>query len=115
MDKKDTLTFLWNEFDLRQQHYWRIFGKLVLAFPLSAFVLSLFSSWLLGAESQRLRMVKQKYDELSDQGVPRMPRDTWWERRLAMRLGSSIAMLFGVGLTAFSVLNAFVLWAYPIK
>jgi hypothetical protein len=39
-------------------------GKLVLVFPVVGILLSLACCWFLGAEYQRLRMVRQKYDEL---------------------------------------------------
>ena len=140
MERKDILSFLWDEYQLRQQHYWSTFnrfglaivtinivpyvkpdilaplGSLALVFPFTSLVLSIVSTWLLGAEYQRLRMVRQKYDELlgEDGKIPRMPLKTWRDRRVATPIGSLIAIMFGLGFTAFSLLNAVVLWLYFI-
>lgn len=139
MDTEMIVGFLWKEFELRQQHYWETFdrlgltivainivpyikpdirellGKLVLVFPISSFALSLFSSWLLGAEYQRLRMVYKKYEELLGEEIPRMPLNSWWQRLFAKPIGLKIAIFFGIGLSSFSLASAFVLWIYLIK
>ena len=140
MDNKDILSFLWDEFQLRQRHYWRSFnrfglaivainvvpyvkpdilaplGSFVLIFPFTSLVLSIVSTWLLAAEYQRLRMVYQKYDELLSEEckIPRMPLTTWWERRVAEHIGSSISILFGVGFSAFSLVSAVALWLWLV-
>jgi hypothetical protein len=125
-------------FELRQQHYWKTFdrlglvivainivpyvkpdirvllGKLVLAFPIASLALSLFSSWLLGAEYQRLRMVYKQYERILGPEIPRMPRDRWWEKLCANPIGLRIALFFGAGLSSFSLASAFFLWKFLI-
>jgi hypothetical protein len=138
MDEKDVLSFLWKEYEVRQRHYWSVFerfslaivainiapyvnsdlrclGKIILLFPCAAFLLTLLSSWLLGAEYQRLRMVYKAYEEKLPAKIPRMPLGTWLERLVAKPIGSKIAGFFGIGLSAFSLLSVYVLWKHVIR
>ena len=136
---KDAATIRWEEFTLRQQHYWSSFhrfalaiitinvvpyvkpelstqlGTLVIVFPFTAFLLSLATTWLLHAEYQRLQMVRQCYDALlrGVAPIPPMPRERWWQRLAAFPIGLVTSLLFGVGFTFFSVLNGIVLIFYP--
>ena len=91
-------------------------GGFVLVFPFTALVLSIVGTWLLGAEYQRLRMVYQKYYKLlrEECEIPRMPLGTWWERRVAQRIGSAVSIMFGVGFSAFSFASGVVLLLYPM-
>ncbi len=138
--EEQVLQALWDEYELRQTHYWSSFnrfalailtvsvipyvkpdlasmlGKLVAVFPVVSLLISLASSWLLGAEYQRLRMVRQKYDELlgSKYQIPRMPRDTVWERLVALRIGTATSVMFGIGFVLLSLINLIVLLAIPL-
>ena len=127
---------LWEEYKLRQTHYWSSFnryalavitisvipyvkldivqplGKMVLVFPVIGVLLSLACCWVLGAEYQRLRMVRQKYDELLTKRYepPRMPQDGKWDRLVAHRIGKVTSLTFGFGLSVFEVVNALLLF-----
>jgi hypothetical protein len=126
---------LWEEYKLRQTHYWSSFNRyalsvitisvipyvkpdvvkpldeLVLVFPVVGILLSLACCWLLGAEYQRLRMVRQKYDELLTKRFQptRMPQDGLWDRLVAHRIGKFTSLVFGLGLSIFEVVNALLL------
>ena len=140
MDEKDILSRLWEEVRLRQDHYWSSFnrfalaiitinvvpyvkpelggqlGGLVVAFPATSVLISLVCTWLLGAEYQRLRMVRNAYDERFSKicEIPRMPLDTPWHRLVARRIGSATSVLFGIGFTALSLANVVALLLFPV-
>lgn len=131
----DATRLLWDEYKLRQTHYWGSFnryaltiitisvipyikpdlveplGMMVLVFPAVGLMLSLACCWLLGAEYQRLRMVRERYDELlTDQfQPPRMPIEGLWNRLVAQRIGNVTSLMFGLGLSLFEVVNSLLL------
>lgn len=139
MDEKDILSRLWEEIKLRQEHYWSSFnrfalviitinivpylrpelvgqlGHLILAFPITSLLISSVCTWLLGAEYQRLRMVRNAYDERIQRlcEIPRMPRRTVWDRIVAKRIGSATSVLWGIGFIALSLINLVILLTYP--
>ena len=140
MDESEVLGRLWEEYKLRQEHYWSSFNRfgfaivtinivpylmpdlitqldtMIALFPASASLLSLVCTVYLGSEYQRLRMVRKAYDDrfLLFGEIPRMPLETWWERLVARRIGSATTVLFGIGLTLFSILNLWALLKLPI-
>lgn len=89
----------------------------MLALPITAFIIALLCTWYLGAEDQRLRMVRSAYYKtLSDDCViPRMPTTNWWEKLIAIRIGTAITVIFGLCLTILSFINAVFLWFYHTK
>ena len=102
MEDKDILACLWEEVKVRQEHYWSSFnrfalaiitinvvpyvkpelggqlGLIVVAFPATSILISLVCTWFLGSEYQRLRMVRNAYDERFNKicPIPRMPLTT---------------------------------------
>jgi hypothetical protein len=79
-------------------------GRLVLVFQVAAFVIALACTWLLGAEYQRLLMVRKKYEELgSAYEIPRLPLETFWQRLVAKPIGTASSIMFGVGFTLLSI------------
>src|SRR5262245_33044349 len=87
-EEKEAIKYIWDDFKMRQAHCWATFnrnalaiitilivpylkpdimkplGRAVLIFPIVGLILSLVSTWLLGAEYQRLRAVKELYERL---------------------------------------------------
>ena len=140
MKDDEAIKLLWEEYKLRQTHYWSSFnrfalsiltisvipyikpdivkplGKVIVVFPIVAFILSIGCTWLLSAEYQRLRMVREKYDELLTpefQPSP-MPRETFWEKIVEKRIGITTSLMFGLGFTFLSLINTIVLLYIPI-
>ncbi len=135
MDQEQAANLLFDEYKTLREHFWsslnryglailtvsaipyvqpsiaKPLGKLIAFFPVAAFLLSLASTWLLGAEYQRLRMVRERYLELltSQYEPPKMPRDTWWQRLVAHRIGTTTSVIFGLGFTILSIINLVVL------
>jgi hypothetical protein len=67
----------------------------LIGFPSVAFILSVFSAWLLGAEQRRFAMVNTKYDEMRQNfAPPRMPRRTKVDRLFARPIGNSIIWVY---------------------
>ena len=138
MEDNAILACLWEEIKLRQEHYWSSFnrfavaiitinvvpyvqpdlvgtlGSIVLAFPIVSLAMATVCTWFLGAEYQRLRMVRNAYDDRIAKhcSVPRMPRKTLWDRLVAKRIGSATSILWGVGLAGLSVINLLILSMY---
>lgn len=135
MDRNDTLNHLWEEIKFRQEHYWSSFnkfglvnitvmvipfirpeivellGKAVIIFPSISLILSCICMWYLAAEYQRLRMVRRKYEEIlsEDCMIPRMPRETRWERMIAARIGSRTSTIWGFSFIFASVSTIIIL------
>ncbi|MEA3224395.1 MAG: hypothetical protein U9Q07_00475, partial [Planctomycetota bacterium] len=88
-----------------------ILGGLVVVFPFSTFLIALLATWLLGAEYQRMSMIRMKYDELlgPTYEIPRMPNETRRQKIVAFRIGSILSLLFGIGFTLLSLVNLAVL------
>ncbi len=130
---------LWEDLKFRQSHYWASFhrfslaiilidiapyirpeiveplGKMIFIFPLTALVISIVCTWYLGAEYQRLDMVRAAYQKILDYDklVPKMPLDNKWNKIVAIRMGATTSVAFGVGFSVASVVNFVVLWSYP--
>ncbi len=141
MEEKDILACLWQEVKLRQEHYWSSFnrfalaiitinivpylkpelgdqlGRLIAVLPATSVLISLVCTWLLGSEYQRLRMVRNAYDDRVNRicSIPRMPLDTWLERLVARRIGSWTSVLFGIGFTALSLANIAAVLLFPAR
>ncbi|MCB1937305.1 MAG: hypothetical protein KDF59_15345 [Nitrosomonas sp.] len=107
---------LWKDLQFRQSHYWDSFnrfsfviilinispyirpeiaeplGKMIFAFPISALLLSVICTWYLGAEYQRLAMIRKAYQELLNYNdlVPRMPEDGVWNKLVSLEMGRTI-------------------------
>jgi hypothetical protein len=139
--KEEAIKLLWDEYKLRYRNYWSIFnrfslailtitvipyvkpdivkplGKLIIAFPFVSFFLALACSWLLGAEYQRLDMVRIKYDELiTEKYQPvKLPTETFIQRLLAKRIGTRIALMFLIGFTLISIVNFILLFYIKIN
>lgn len=133
MNKQEILRFLWEEIKLRQEQYWSSFNKFglviittsfapylwpnianeygnsVLIFPVASLVLTFVCTWYLGAEYQRLSMVRKAYEDLlfKECKIPRMPRNSLWEKLVAVRIGSTTSIIWGICFIAVSIFNLF--------
>ena len=121
MDEKQAIDLLWEEWKYRHSLFWqslfrwagavvalwvipfvkpevfRPWPRIALLFPMVAFVLSLFSAWILGAEQRRFTAVAQKYNELRKDFVPpRIPANTTWDSLFAAPLGAKVAVVYGI-------------------
>jgi hypothetical protein len=75
-----------------------------LVFSTIALLLSLASTWLLGAEYQRLRTAKEQHERLiGDEFKLLLPKDTWWQRRFGAPIGYVTILLFGFGFSLLSL------------
>lgn len=135
MEQKQAIQLLWEEWKYRHDLFWKLLFRwagavivlwvipflkpeifkfrawVALIFPAAAFILSLFSAWILGAEQGRFSMVNKKYDELRVEFLPpRMPRKTRLDRLFARRIGAGIVLLYGFGFAALSVVVGYFLW-----
>jgi hypothetical protein len=140
MDESQAIDLLWDEWKYRHALFWtflfrwagavvtlwvipflkpEIFTpvpKLALVFPALAFALTLFSTWLLGAEQRRFAMVNQKYEELRrDHRPPRMARDTFLDRLFAAPIGAGILWLYCLAFATVSFEVGFLLWHHPFR
>jgi hypothetical protein len=141
MNDEDVIKLLWQEYELRQKNYWNYFnrftlaivtisiipyvkpdvkdtlGKLIVVFPFATFLIALLAMWLLGAEYQRMSMIRKKYDELlgPKYQIPRMPEKTCWQKIVKYPIGSILSLLFGIGFTLLSLANFIVLKFYLLK
>jgi hypothetical protein len=132
---EDAIKLLWEEYKLRYSNYWGSFNRyslailtitvipyikpdnvkpleeLVIAFPVIAILLTIICSWLLGAEYQRLDMVRKKYDNLLTKKYRpvRLPKKTFIERLFAKRIGTRTTLVFFFGFLLISLINFFVL------
>lgn len=139
VSEEKILDLLWDEFKMRQQHYWRslslfavaiitlwIFpllqhevfrtiGRLILIFPVISFLVSILGGWLLGAEYQRMRPVKDEYDKrMLEQGFDRKtnyPYAKWPQKAFKPKIGNVITFVFLVALSLLSIL-VFILFLY---
>lgn len=135
LSKNEATKLLWEEYQLRYTNWWSMFnrfslailtitvipyvkpdilkplGMLIIAFPAISLLLTMVCTWLLGAEYQRLDMVRQKYDTLlTEKYQPvRLPTKTWLQRLLAKRIGTQIVLLFWAGFMLVSIANLFML------
>jgi hypothetical protein len=135
MEEKQAADLLWNEWKYRHDLFWKMLfrwgasvltlwaipflrpvvfkplPRLALLFPLMAFVLSLFSAWLLAAEQRRFGMVNQMYNELRGRFLPpRMPQETRMGKLLAAPIGATIVYIYGLGLGLLSLVVGWALW-----
>ena len=135
MDDKQAADLLWQEWKYRHDLFWKSlfrwagavltlwiipfvkpevfkpWPKLVLAFPVTAFLLSMFSAWIIGAEHRRFAAVNTKFNEMRrDYSPPRMPTNSWLDRRFASPVGVWIIPFYGFTFALISVLIAILLW-----
>jgi len=141
MNDKDLSERLWDELTFRQSHYWSSFNRFSLAiivinispyirpeiaepleemiyvFPFIALIISIVCTWYLGAEYQRLNMVRKAYNKVIGYAeiVPRMPTDGLWNKFVAKKMGAMTTFTFGVGFSGISILNYVVLLNFPIQ
>src|SRR5438105_1214590 len=105
MEEKQAIQLLWDEWKYRHDLFWKSLFRwagavlalwaipflkpdifkpwpiVALAFPAMAFLLSICSAWILGAEHRRFITVNQKYEQMrKDFQPPRMPRNTRFDR-----------------------------------
>lgn len=138
-DKNDVLNMLWDEWKYRNQSYWRSFyrfgfmilfvmfipyvypeivkklGELIIVFPIAGGILSVFTAWLLDAESARFKNVMNKIRELQGENGPEeFLDDTFVEKIRKFRMGTVISVMFGVVLVVLSIASAFVLLKYGV-
>ena len=133
-EKQHALTLVWEEYKFRQAHYWSSFnrfslaiiaiqifpylrpevvkplGTMVVVFPSLALLLTIFCTWLLGAEYERLRVVKASYDKLMKSYVKReyIPEGLWqWV--FTRRVGTTTTLAFIIGMTLLSIVSAVLL------
>ena len=133
MEKREILSFLWEEIKLRQEQYWSSFNKFglviitisfapylwpdianqygdsVLIFPVASLILTFVCTWYLGAEYRRLRMVRKAYENLlfEECTVPRMPLNSLWDKLVALRIGLATSVIWGICFTAVSLFNLY--------
>ena len=140
-DNKELVNMLWDEWKYRNTLYWQMFyrfgfivlfvsfipyvypnivsklGNLVVVFPISGAVLSIFASWLLDGEAARFSYVGKKLDEYRGVYKPdRFPTEgILWKIRAA-KIGHGISIMFGVVLVVVSVFSAYALiqWGVPV-
>jgi hypothetical protein len=130
MENIDGIKILWEDYKMRQAHYWnslsrftlavitlwvlpyvrpdivKALGLFVLIFPAIAFLLSVASTWLLGAEYQRLRAVKQRLDSLAN-GMFTLdyPTERWCHRCFSTSIGFVTTWLFGISSCVLSLID----------
>jgi len=86
-------------------------GRTVLLLPAFAFVLALASSWILGAEYQRVRAVRSKLNELIPSDlVVSFPSGTWYEKLFAYPIGHVTTLIFLLGFSLLAAADAVALW-----
>jgi hypothetical protein len=134
LKRREILNFLWEEVKLRQEQYWSSFnkfglviitisfapylwpnialqyGKYILILPIASFVLTLVCTWYLSAEYQRLYMIRNAYEELRSEecAIPRMPQNYFWEKLIAIRIGSATSVIWGICFITVSICNLFI-------
>jgi hypothetical protein len=129
MKEEQAIQLLWEEWKYRHDLYWRtllLWGgsvitlwivpfakpevfrpwpKVTLLFPILAFLLAIFSAWLLGAEQRRFEMINQIYSEVRKPfSPPSVPRETITDRLFAIPIGSKIVWVYGAGLSLISLI-----------
>jgi hypothetical protein len=132
IDSKEAIHYLWDDYKMRQGHYWASFnrfglaiitvlvlpyikpenmkplGRAVILFPIIGLVLSVLSMWLLGAEYQRLQAIKLAYDYflLGDSTLPyrnKVKPNRCYHRLFGRNIGYPTVFVFGVSFTLLSV------------
>lgn len=140
LSHQKALEFLWDEYKMRQTHYWSSFnrygvaviailvvpyvkpdvgeslGPLVAIFPVVALLLSVAATWLLGAEYQRLRSAKERFEEHFPEAYrPEHPRRGFWTWVFGLRIGAATVLMFGLGLMALSIAGLLLLGRLPVS
>lgn len=141
LNRHEVLKLLWNEYKLRYANYWGLFnrfslavltvtvipyikpdiveplGKLIIIFPVISFVLTLVCTWLLGAEYQRMNMVRLRYDDLLTKRYKpvKLPTQTFIQKLLAKRIGTKMVLIFLIGFSLISIVNFLLLVYGTIK
>jgi hypothetical protein len=131
---EEALRYTWEDYKLRQTHYWASVNRFAVAvitllvvphlqlagvaalkdtlwfLPTIGMGLSVAATWLLGAEYQRLRSVKLKYEWLmTPLYTPIHPTKTRWQRICGGNIGMVTTLLFGVGFVGLSIVDFFLL------
>jgi hypothetical protein len=139
LEPREAIHYLWEEYKMRQAHYWasfnrfalaiitvlvipyikpenvESFGRSILFLPIFGLILSLTSTWLLGAEYQRLRSAKDRYvDLLAEDYKPKYPVAKNLLQRIyftifGLPIGYITVSMFGFGLSALSIADYFLL------
>jgi hypothetical protein len=133
---------LWEEFKYRHELYWksiflwggaatsifiapflkpelRVLNSVVFIFPIIGLAISLIGTWHLAAESERLSVVKRKYDEIRGSYTPSWPfiniKRSWYEQAVTESTGKAITILFLVCFGTFAVIDFLLLFIllYP--
>lgn len=127
---EEALNYVWEDYKLRQTHYWASvnrFGLAIIALlvvphvqlnnapalkgnlwflPLVGLALSVAASWLLGAEYQRLRSAKQMYEQLlTGEYTPRHPRGRFVYWVFGRSIGIATTLLFSLGFVTLSIVD----------
>jgi len=134
---EEAIKILWDDYRLRQEHYWKMLsqsslaiitlwvipylkpevlsmiGPFVYFFPFVAFILTLVVTWLLGAEYQRLAVIREEYDNLLEKrfGIKFVWPKTFRSQRIfGWRIGRTTTYIFLFGFTLISLLDLFVIY-----
>ncbi len=130
-NEKELINMLWDEWKYRNTLYWQMlyrFGfmilfvsfvpyvypkvvshldKLVIVFPITGMVLSLFSAWILDSEAARFSYVAKTLNKYRGEYVPeRFPnsKNPFWILR-KVKIGYGISILFGIVFVLLSILS----------
>ena len=135
LEYNKSLEILWDDFKFRQTHWWSIankfslaiiaililpfahpqimiqLGRTTLILPVFSFIFSLATTWILGAEYQRVVAVRRKFDELAPKDIQlKYPYSKWYERLFGLSIGHVSTLFFLIGFTTLSVIDAIALW-----
>lgn len=127
---EEAMKYLWEDYKMRQTHYWGSVNRFALAIitllavphvqfgaaaalrgslwflPTVGLILSLAATWLLGAEYQRLRSAKMKYEELLTSVYrPVHPKATFWQNLFGGNIGMLTTASFGIGFVGLSIVD----------
>ena len=118
----------WEEYKYRHEHYWKSFFKFsfaalflnilpfaypekmvalkrfLIVFPLVSLGLSIFSTWLLAAEYERMRVIYKKFDEIKTKEFKYIRFNlSGCKRILKLRIGTVVTILFLLGFSLMSI------------
>ena len=129
-DRIEMIKLYWEEFKYRHERYWKSFfrfsfailfllalpyvysdkldelGRLSILVPVLSAILSLFSAWLLAAEYERIRLTKEKFQELKEGKFGAKELEKSGIRKiLSWRIGIVVTVLFVVVFFLLSLLE----------
>jgi hypothetical protein len=128
---------IWSEYEFRHELYWKSIylwgggavamfvapflrqevqdlGSAVYIFPVLGLAISWIGTWHLAAESERMRAVMKKYNDLRKGFKPDWPykdeERTWLQQAVTESVGSAVTLIFFIGLTAFAFVDVLFLF-----